>query len=240
MGAYMKAYSKSHSKAHPSSLTINTPHYTPSSFSSSLHSIIFLSLSDPSTTAFLCRARSLFFSILTQRLQISTCFAMHGSTRLITVTPALPRRSATKHVFACHFLQVVWHSPPPLPLSRSFPLTATAQLSRIFRWEHWQSAETEITLHPEEASDAHHQVPEALHLEAEYDLLTAVPEAEAMLQGTRPYTFCEDVIVFFFSLLVAAMFLLSPSSFLSSQTLRLYVQYWGLPVFCSSIKGPEN
>lgn len=137
---------------------------------------------------------------------------MHGSTELkhsFTATQALPCHLATKHVFVCHFLVVTWLSFAALSLSLC-PLTATQWLSRIFRGEQWQSTETKITLHPEEASSSHHQIPKAVHLKTKYNLLTTIPEAEVMFYGTRPYTFCEDVIVFFFSLLVAAMFFSFP------------------------------
>lgn len=136
-------------------------------------------------------------------------------------------------MFACHFLLVVWHSNPPLcvPLL----LTATPWLPRIFRGEQRQPAETKIPLYPEEASGAHQQDAEAVYLKTKCNLLTA-RTAEATLQGTRPYTLCEDVIVLISSLLVAEMlyFLIYLLSFTSRRFGSVSDTEACLPVFCSS------
>lgn len=146
---------------------------TPPSVSSSLPFIIFLSLS-----ALTQPPLSFFFLILAPQLQISTCFAMHGSTEQ-TRSGVASHYSATQQQNMClpaiSSLSRDTHPPPCL----SLPPTATPWLSRIFR-EQWHSAETKITLHPEEASGAHQQVPEAVHLKTKCNLLTTIPEAEVM------------------------------------------------------------
>lgn len=141
------------------------------------HMVTHASLSPHHCPSALRALLSSFFLVLTQ--QISTYFAIHENsrnTRVITATPAFPSLSAAKCVFTCCF-------PPPLKcLSVSSPPpAATPRLSGIFRGEQRQSAETKVALHPEEASGAHQQVPEAIHLKTKYDILTAQTGPEQIL-----------------------------------------------------------
>lgn len=96
-------------------------------------------------------------------LQISTCCFTRGH--------LIPSSSATKNTLAFSS-----HS----PVSSLCPPADTPGLRGVFRGEQRRSAQAKIPLHPEEANRAQHQVAEAVHLEAEWGLLTPRGREDAL------------------------------------------------------------
>lgn len=134
------------------------------------HMVTHASLSPHHCPSTLRALLSFFFLVVTQR--ISTQFAIHENTE---------QKHQCNHRYACVPLPLCSKKDVCLLFSPTFevslcpppPPAATPRLSGIFRGEQRQSVETKVTLHPEEASGAHQQVPEAVHLKTKYDVLTA-------------------------------------------------------------------
>lgn len=91
--------------------------------------------------------------------------------------PSYPTSSSSKTRVCPPACRRVTLTPP-------LPPTATPRLCGVFRGERRQSAQAEVTLHPEEASGgAHQQVPEAVHLKTKRRLLTSAGGPQVTFKG---------------------------------------------------------